>query len=196
MMKCAQCGQKPKNRCNKEGFDCTGGSLDHSGYQLEENRSFHNVSEEMRGDYGNSQTRLEEIIEFARRAGYSRLGLAFCVGLAHEAEFVATVLARHFKVNSVCCKMGGLNKDEHGMSKIKPEAFEIACNPIGQARMLNRAKTELNIQMGLCLGHDILFTKYSEAPVTVLAVKDRALANNPMGVVYGSYWQSKLLGLK
>jgi uncharacterized metal-binding protein len=62
--------------------------------------------------------------------------------------------------------------------------------------ILNRAKTELNIQMGLCLGHDILFQKNAESPVTVLTVKDRALANNPMGVVYGSYWKSKLLGLK
>jgi uncharacterized metal-binding protein len=60
--------------------------------------------------------------------------------------------------------------------------------------MLNRAKTELNIQMGLCLGHDILFQKYCEAPVTVLVVKDRALANNPMGVAYGSYWRNKLTG--
>lgn len=191
-MKCAQCGQKPKNRCNKEGFDCTGGSLDNSGYNFPENQLFHNLSEEMRGEFGNSLARLEEIIEFAKRAGYSRLGLAFCIGLADEAEFVASVLGKFFKVDSVCCKMGGLNKDEHAMSKIKPDAFEIACNPIGQAQMLNRAKTELNLQMGLCLGHDILFQKHAEAPVTVLAVKDRALANNPMGVVYGSYWRQKL----
>lgn len=193
-MKCAQCGQKPKNRCHKEGFDCTGGKLDLADYGLAENRPFHNLSEEMRGQYGNSQTRLEEIIEFAQRAGYTRLGLAFCIGLAEEAAFVAKVLEKHFKVDSVCCKMSGLNKDEHGMSKIKPDQFEVACNPIGQAQMLNRAKTELNIQMGLCLGHDILFQKYCEAPVTVLVVKDRALANNPMGVAYGSYWRNKLLG--
>ncbi|MBU0481550.1 MAG: DUF1847 domain-containing protein [Proteobacteria bacterium] len=193
-MKCAQCGQKPKNRCNKEGFDCTGGQLDPAAYALPENKPFHNISEQMRAEHGNSLTRLEEIIEFAKRAGYTRLGVAFCIGLAREAEFIAKVFARHFKVESVCCKMGGLDKDEHGMSKIKPEAFEIACNPIGQAQMLNRAKTDLNIQLGLCLGHDILFQKYSEAPVTVLAVKDRALANNPMGVAYGSYWQSRLLG--
>jgi len=195
-MKCAQCGQKPKNRCNKEGFDCTGGALDLSDYQLPENRDFHNISEEMRSKYGNSQTRLEEIIEFAKRAKYTRLGVAFCIGLAEEARFVAAVLSKQFKVDSVCCKMSGLNKDEHGLSKIDPEKFEVACNPIGQAKMLNRAKTDLNIQLGLCLGHDILFQKYSEAPVTVLAVKDRALANNPMGVAYSSYWKSKLQELK
>ncbi|MFH1019024.1 MAG: DUF1847 domain-containing protein, partial [Pseudomonadota bacterium] len=150
-MKCAKCGQKPKNRCNKEGFDCTGGAVDLTGYSLEENHDFHNISEEMRAEHGNSQTRLEEIIEFAKRAGYTRLGVAFCIGLAHEAEFVAKVFARHFRVDSVCCKLGGLDKDEHGMSKIAPGKFEVACNPIGQANMLNRAKTELNIQLGLCL---------------------------------------------
>ncbi|HIJ78952.1 MAG: DUF1847 domain-containing protein [Desulfobulbaceae bacterium] len=191
-MKCAHCGQKTKNRCNSEGFDCTGGALELSAYSLAENQNFQNISEQMRAQYGNSQTRLQEIIEFAKRNGFSRLGIAFCIGLAEEAALVASVLEKTFKVDSVCCKMAGLNKDEHGMAKIKPEKFEVACNPIGQAQMLNRARTELNIQMGLCLGHDILFQKYCEAPVTVLVVKDRVLANNPMGVVYGSYWRQKL----
>ncbi len=190
-MKCARCGQKPKNRCNSEGFDCTGGTLDLSAYSLAENQKLQNISEQMRAQYGNSQTRLEEIIEFSLRVGFARLGIAFCIGLAAEAAFVAAVLQKKFKVDSVCCKMAGLNKDEFGMAKIKPDKFEVACNPIGQAEMLNRAKTDLNIQMGLCLGHDLLFQKYSEAPVTVLVVKDRVLANNPMGVVYGSFWRQK-----
>lgn len=190
-MKCAHCGQKPKNRCNSEGFDCTGGSLDFTDYALPENQGFHNISEQMRARYGNSQTRLEEIIEFSKRAGFTRLGVAFCIGLAEEAAFVVSVLEQHFKVDSVCCKMSGINKGEHGLAKINPEKFEIACNPIGQAQMLNRAQTDLNIQMGLCLGHDILMQKHSQAPVTVLVVKDRALANNPMGVAYGSSWRQK-----
>ncbi len=190
-MKCALCGQKPKNRCNSEGFDCTDGTLDLSAYSLAENQNLQNISEQMRAQYGNSQTRLEEIIEFSLRVGFARLGIAFCIGLANEAAFIAAVLQKKFKVDSVCCKMSGLNKDEHSMAKINPDKFEVACNPIGQARMLNRAKTDLNIQMGLCLGHDILFQKYSEAPVTVLVVKDRALANNPMGVAYGSDWRHK-----
>ena len=78
------------------------------------------------------------------------------------------------------------------MAWIRDDQCEIACNPIGQAKMLNKAGTDLNIQMGLCLGHDILFQKYSNAPVTVLVVKDRILANNPMGVVYGSNWRNRL----
>lgn len=192
-MKCAKCRQKPKNRCAREGFDCTNGILEPTEYSNPENHQLHNLSEQMRSVHGNSQTRLEEIIEFARRAGYNRLGIAFCIGVEKEAAFVASVLEKYFKVDSVCCKVAGLNKDDHGMAKIASDRFEVACNPIGQAQLLNRARTDMNIQMGLCLGHDILFQKYSEAPMTVLLVKDRVLANNPMGVAYGSYWKKKLI---
>lgn len=186
-MNCALCPQKPKNRCHREGFDCTGGLLDAADYDLAENKSLHSISDEMRAEHGaNSQTRLEEIAGFARRAGYTRLGLAFCIALAKEAELVSAVLKQHFKVDSACCKIAGMNKDEHGMAKIKPDQMEVVCNPIGQARILNRANTELNIMLGLCVGHDILFQKYSEAPVTVLAVKDRVMAHNPLAMLHDS----------
>ncbi|KJS88133.1 MAG: metal-binding protein, partial [Peptococcaceae bacterium BICA1-8] len=46
----------------------------------------------------------------------------------------------------------------------------------------------------LCVGHDSLFIKYSHAPVTVLAVKDRVLAHNPLAALYcaESYYKNKL----
>ncbi|MPM98578.1 hypothetical protein SDC9_145766 [bioreactor metagenome] len=68
------------------------------------------------------------------------------------------------------------------------------CNPIGQANFLNSAKTELNIMLGLCVGHDSLFIKCSDAPITVFAVKDRVLAHNPLGALYLSegYYKNKL----
>ncbi len=191
-MRCADCKQKPRNRCHHEGFDCTGGKLDLSDYQLEENRDFQNISDILRRIHGNQLSRLEEIIAFSKEAGFKRIGLSFCMGLKEEAALISKVLDCEFKVDSVICKLGGLDKDEYGMARISEDQCEIACNPIGQAKMLNKAKTDLNIQMGLCLGHDILFQKYSDAPVTVLVVKDRALANNPMGVVYGSYWRNRL----
>jgi len=50
--------------------------------------------------------------------------------------------------------------------------------------VLNREKTEFNILLGLCVGHDSLFFKYSEALCTVLAVKDRLLGHNPLAAVY------------
>ena len=58
------------------------------------------------------------------------------------------------------------------------------CNPILQAEFLNRQETEFNIVMGLCVGHDSLFYKYSEALVTTLVAKDRVLAHNPAGALY------------
>ena len=54
------------------------------------------------------------------------------------------------------------------------------CNPIQQARYLNEMGTELNIVIGLCIGHDSLFYRYSQAPVTTLVAKDWALAHNPI----------------
>lgn len=166
--------------------------MDFSGYHDKEHIPYQNISDELRQQHGNSLTRLEEIIEFSIRSSFKRIGIAFCIGLKEEAFWVAKVLKQHFKVNSVCCKLSGLDKDKYDMPRIKEDGFEAACNPIGQAEMLNRSGTDLNVQMGLCLGHDILFQKYSHAPVTVLVVKDRVLANNPMGVIYSSYWRKKI----
>ena len=65
---------------------------------------------------------------------------------------------------------------------------------MGQARLLNREKSDFNVVVGLCVGHDSLFFKYSEAPVTVLVAKDRVLAHNTVGALYnhGSYYKNKL----
>lgn len=58
------------------------------------------------------------------------------------------------------------------------------CNPIAQAEYLNDKQTDLNIVLGLCVGHDSLFFKYSKAPTIVLAVKDRVLDHNPLKAIY------------
>lgn len=144
-------------------------------------------------------TRLEETMDFARRAGFSRLGLAFCVGLQREAAVVSRVFrANGFSVASVICKNAGLPKEELGLreeDKVQPGEFEALCNPIGQAEALARANTELNVLLGLCVGHDSLFMKHSVAPVTVLAVKDRVLGHNPLAAVYlaESYYRDRLM---
>ncbi len=41
------------------------------------------------------------------------------------------------------------------------------------------------------MGHDILFSKYSKAPVTTFIVKDRVLAHNPVGAL-NKYYRNKL----
>jgi uncharacterized metal-binding protein len=143
-------------------------------------------------------TRVEETMDFARRCGFSRLGLAFCVGLQREAAVVTRIFrANGFTVDSVVCKSGALPKEELGLAekdKVRPGQRENMCNPIGQARSLDKARTELNVLLGLCVGHDSLFMKHSVAPVTVLAVKDRVLGHNPLAAVYlaDGYYGEKL----
>ncbi len=132
--------------------------------------------------------RVEETIEFAHRLGYKRLGLAFCVGLREEAKILNRILvANGFEVISAACKTGSIPKEELGLAdaeKVRPGTYEPACNPVGQARLMNEAKTDLNVLFGLCVGHDSLFIKHSEALVTCLVAKDRALAHNPIGGIY------------
>jgi len=139
--------------------------------------------------------RLREIIEFARLMEYKKLGVAFCIGLQKEAAIVSKILEEAgFEVHSVNCKVGGISKKDvgvpkeyQGVSKTGYNIGYIACNPIGQARLLAEVKTDLNIMLGLCVGHDTLFFKYSEAPVTVLATKDRISGHNPLGFLHTYY---------
>ena len=65
------------------------------------------------------------------------------------------------------------------------------CNPLLQAEVLNQEKTEFNVVLGLCVGHDSLFLKKSDALCTVLAAKDRVTGHNPLAALYTlhSYYQ-------
>jgi len=134
------------------------------------------------------KTRIVEICEFARRMGYSRLGLAFCIGLKKEAAIVEEIFHIHeFEVVSACCKSGCTSKSLINIEerdKIFQDTDESMCNPIFQAMILNEEKTEFNVLLGLCVGHDSLFFKYAQAPTTVLAVKDRVTGHNPLAAVY------------
>jgi uncharacterized metal-binding protein len=138
-----------------------------------------------------TKTRIVEICEFARKMGYKRLGLAFCVGLAKEAGIVADILKLNgFEVVSVMCKVGRVLKDKIGIKdeeKIMPGIDEAMCNPVLQAKVLNDEKTEFNILLGLCVGHDSLFFKHADAYTTVLAVKDRVTGHNPLAAIYLSH---------
>ncbi len=136
-------------------------------------------------------TRFEELITFCKDMGYKKLGIAFCIGLESEARVLHEILEKDFEVYSVCCKVCGIDKEDFGLEKIKNDRYEAMCNPIGQAMVLNEKATDLNIICGLCLGHDILFSQNSEAPVTTFIVKDRVLAHNPAGAIYSKYYRRK-----
>ena len=131
--------------------------------------------------------RIQETIEFAHKMGYKRLGIAFCGGLKHEAKIVSDILkAQGFEVASVMCKAGRTPKefiDIKDEQKVSPGGFEAMCSPITQSKILNAAKTEFNILFGLCVGHDSLMLRYSDALCTVLVAKDRVTGHNPLAAI-------------
>lgn len=138
--------------------------------------------------------RIVEVVEFARRMGYRRLGLAFCIGLRKEAAIVQEIFETNgLEVASVACKAGAVPKTAIGIgpeNQVDPAVpHETMCNPVFQAEALNASGTDCNVLLGLCVGHDSLFFKYAKAPCTVLAVKDRLLGHNPLAAVqqYDSY---------
>ncbi len=143
--------------------------------------------------------RVEEMAQFAKKMGYKKLGVAFCVGLMAEAKTLVRILEnRGFEVVSVCCKAGATPKERIGITEEQkiagPHSFEPMCNPISQAEILNSEGVEFNIVVGLCVGHDSLFFKYAKAPTTVLVAKDRVFGHNPAAALYlsGSYYRKLL----
>jgi len=132
--------------------------------------------------------RIQEICEFAKKMGYKKLGIVHCAGLMPEARNLSKILkVQGFDIASVSCKVGCTPKEVIGLKddeKVRINEFESMCSPIVQAIILNEEKTDFNILVGLCVGHDSLFFKYSEAFTTVLISKDRVLAHNPAAALY------------
>ncbi len=130
--------------------------------------------------------RLRSIIEYAKAMGFKKLGIASCGALQTETLKTAEILIHYsFDVSSVCCPTG-INKQ---INVEIPEDFlfyskrgynfeRVTCNPVAQALLLNKAKTDMNIIIGLCVGHDVTFTQLSEAPVITLVAKDWVIPHN------------------
>lgn len=152
---------------------------------------------EIEGLYYGKLTRVEEIIAFAKRLGARKIGIATCIGLIEEARIFARILeAKNLASYSVICKVGSVDKTAIGIPeelKVQKGCYEAICNPVLQAEILNEQKTDLNVIVGLCVGHDSLFIKYSAAPVTTLITKDRVLGHNPAAALYTSGFYYKRL---
>lgn len=140
-------------------------------------------------------TRLEETIEFARKLGAKKIGIATCAGLISETRIVASIFRRKgFEVTGIACKCGTQKKTDIGVPEFCNATGANMCNPVLQAKYLNSVHTDLNILVGLCVGHDSLFYRYSDALVTTLVSKDRVLAHNTVGAIYQAdkYYKGKL----
>ena len=152
--------------------------------------------QEVRGRVISVRPRILEIIKFSEMMGWSRTGIAYCAGLTKEARRIVEIFeSAGYEVYSVRCKCGSVDKTvlgvpkEHKIASLHgdPDKFEAGCNPIVQAEVLNSETLDLHIIVGLCIGHDILFTKYSKAPVTTLIVKDRVTGHNPVASLFSAY---------
>jgi len=162
-------------------------------YKKNENKKMLDVSSHIESTQYMKWTRLEEIIGFAKQMNYTKIGIAHCIGLIKETKLFKQVLDKHFTVHSVCCKFSGIDKKQMNLTQIDVNRFEAICNPIGQAMILNDLHTDMNIIVGLCVGHDMMFTKNSVAPVTTFIVKDRITGHNPAVTLYSEYLIKKLL---
>lgn len=158
------------------------------------------------GRYG-GKSRIEETIEFIRKMDYKKVGLVFCYALREEARLFAnlvdvtlgtkTVLSPtsdedlseeeknkvRFKLESLMCKMGSVEREKLGLTGFDSASVPM-CNPIAQALFINEQETKLNIILGLCVGHDVLFNMFAKSPATVLAVKDRLYNHDPVKGFY------------
>jgi uncharacterized metal-binding protein/predicted Fe-Mo cluster-binding NifX family protein len=130
--------------------------------------------------------RIAELVYFCVEMQYQHVGLAFCTDLLSESETVTRLLRRFVRVTPVCCRAGGGAQDQYGTASA-------ICNPFGLARILNEAKTDLNVVVGLSMGCDVVFTRLSQAPVTTLFVKDKLLANNPVSAVHSRHVLERIL---
>ena len=195
MYTCAQCGVHACTRENREQLPKNCPIREEAlmeqamaCYRLEENSGFYITASEIEALGYCQWPRVKETIQLCLRMGYAKVGLAFCSGLKKEAQVLDSLLRRAgLEVVSVICKAGGADKTACGLTdtqKVRPGQFETMCNPIGQAMLLNQQKTQFNIVLGLCVGHDSMFYKYSEALVTTLVAKDRVLGHNPAAALY------------
>lgn len=204
---CVDCGTqncKYKNRTYPEFCLTTGLREEDKEWALERydegrNREVMTASAEVEYEGYCRWTRVQEIMEFARKIGARRIGIANCIGLINEARIFARILrANGFEAYSVICKVEGKPKTSMDIPAECESIGAAMCNPIMQARLLNEAHTDLNVVIGLCVGHDSLFYRYSEAYVTTLVTKDRVTGNNPAAALYtaGSYYRKKFFGDK
>ena len=153
-------------------------------YATIENIDIYRASAEVAAKGYRQWPRIQEAIEFAKELKLGKIGLASCIALVPELRLVTKLfMGAGFNVVSVACQIGRVSPKDRGVLNIN-ESHGATCNPIAQAEILNCEGTELNYILGLCLGHDILFNRYSKAPVSTLIVKDRVTGNNPAAVLY------------
>lgn len=119
-------------------------------------------------------SRLKELVNFIKMSGFRKIGVATCFSVRKLAEnFAEKLRSEKIAVIVANCRESELRAEE-----LSADMGGQSCDPKGQAQYFNEEKTDFNINFGLCLGHGLLFQKYSEAPVTTMLVKDFSHKHN------------------
>lgn len=174
-MDCLSCHNKA---CKKLGRDCNGdrvAALEH--YAAGDTaQAYEQADHLVREGRAGTLARIEEIALYCRLREWRSLALAYCYSMEDLARRAKLFFQEQgLEVLSWRCTLGGIRE-----SDIVPGLRDsVNCNPIGQALAINRSKADLVVEMGLCLGHDILFHRHLRKPLTVLLVKDRVHGNCP-----------------
>lgn len=181
-MRCTSCSSKSCRTDAKDCFDVKEMSL--SIFQDPKISSYAR-SASLLIDNGRAGTlnRTEEVLEYIKDQGYERVGVAYCFGIPHHAQSLEKRLkAAGTTPIMVQCTAGGVLEKE-----IAPEKTNgtTSCNPVGQALALEKKKAEFVIEMGLCMGHDVIFHENLKIPHTTLLVKDRIYKHNPAVALEG-----------
>jgi uncharacterized metal-binding protein len=171
-MQCTYCSTKSCRKtvsCGLESFNRD--AVIQRYHEADTQQVIRAAAELVDGGRAGTLSRLEETIEFARTMGYSRIGLAYCYGKETEAAAVHRIIkAAGLRVTSVSCTTGAMSQAELNDRSDLPG---VSCNPVSQAAQLNAEGADLALLYGLCMGHDILFTREFRGDVSTLMVKDR-----------------------
>jgi len=174
-LNCLDCTAK---NCRKNGADCFG--LKEPSLDLYADpdtlNTLRNSGKLVDGGRAGQLSRFQELIEFCGLQGYKNIGLAYCFGMEDLAvEVRDKMTGAGLNLIPARCSMGGVKE-----SDIAPEKKDVfSCNPAAQALFLNE-RADFVVEMGLCLGHDVVFHQHLRVPFTVLLVKDRVHAHNPL----------------
>jgi uncharacterized metal-binding protein len=105
---------------------------------------------------------------------YIHKNISSQISVKDLAEKLKQILEKeNLSVFLVNCKESKLEASE-----LSENMSGLSCDPKAQAEYLNEQETDFNINFGLCLGHGMLFQKYSKAPTTTLLVKDACHKHN------------------
>ena len=107
-------------------------------YEKDDVRMMAVAAAEVETDNYCRMTRVEETVEFAKKIGVRKIGIATCAGLIKESNVAARIFRKNgFEVFGIACKCGTQKKTDIGVPERCNATGENMCNPILQAKTLN-----------------------------------------------------------